>query len=182
MAEWITHQPPVNARSGEYQLTAEFDDTNNRRWRVSGVWIGQGARPEPRSIEITGLSSPLTAEAIRRLPLGTVLREMQRVAAAGYASAADGVMPEGWEDDDELGEPGDFAPLFEVPAHYWNSVRGRARPAALLEHVAHVYRNAYAARLPVTRAVADATNCSPSTAGKRIMAARKAGLLEGVGE
>jgi hypothetical protein len=47
--------------------------------------------------------------------------------------------------------------------------------------VANVYREAWDLREPVTEAVAVAFGISKSTAGKRIMAARAAGLLEGVG-
>lgn len=57
---------------------------------------------------------------------------------------------------------------------------GRRLSPDLLAEVARLYRQAYAARRPVTEAVAEGTNCKPSTASKRIMAARKAGLLDDI--
>ena len=59
--------------------------------------------------------------------------------------------------------------------------RGRTRTLADHEGVATVYRSAYERGDPVTEAVARAFHVSRSTAGKRIMAARRAGLLEGIG-
>ncbi len=50
-----------------------------------------------------------------------------------------------------------------------------------LEQVAAVYRNAWIEGQPVTKAVAQAFRISRSTASKRIMKARRMGLLEGVG-
>jgi hypothetical protein len=47
-----------------------------------------------------------------------------------------------------------------------------------LTSVADVYRDAYSKGLSVQKAVADAFGLCPSTAGKRIMKARQAGLLE----
>jgi hypothetical protein len=47
-----------------------------------------------------------------------------------------------------------------------------------LSSVADVYRDAYSRGLSVQRAVAEAFGLCPSTAAKRIMKARQAGLLE----
>jgi transposase len=58
----------------------------------------------------------------------------------------------------------------------------RGRPASddELRTVAAIYVEAKADRAPVQAAVAEAFGISPSTAAKRIMAARRAGLLDAV--
>jgi hypothetical protein len=60
--------------------------------------------------------------------------------------------------------------------------RGRRLSPAVLEEVAHVYRQAHAVGEPKQAAVAKAMGISRSMAAKRIMAARQAGLLEGIGQ
>ena len=59
--------------------------------------------------------------------------------------------------------------------------RGVALTPEDLQGIVAVYRSAWVERRPVTEAVAEAAGVSKSTAGKRIMAARRAGYLEGVG-
>jgi hypothetical protein len=51
-----------------------------------------------------------------------------------------------------------------------------------LGEIARVYREAYMWGRPVTDAVAGAFHVSRSTAGKRILAARRAGLLDQMGD
>jgi len=60
--------------------------------------------------------------------------------------------------------------------------RGTPITDAQLEHVASIYKQAKATNQPVTQAVADAFHISVSTAGKRILKARNAGLLPPVKE
>ncbi len=57
------------------------------------------------------------------------------------------------------------------------SRQGKQHTEDDLREVAKIYNAARKARLPVQRAVADAQGISVSTATKRIMAARKAGII-----
>jgi len=59
--------------------------------------------------------------------------------------------------------------------------KGVAVTPDALDEVAAVYREAWKRGAPVTDAVAQRFHISRSTAGKRIMMARKAGLLDGIG-
>lgn len=61
------------------------------------------------------------------------------------------------------------------------SRQGRAHSDDDLREVANIYMAAYMARVPVQRAVANAQGISVSTAVKRIMAARKAGMIKSSG-
>jgi hypothetical protein len=51
-----------------------------------------------------------------------------------------------------------------------------------LGEIARLYRESYVWSRPVTEAVAGAFHDSRSTAGKRILAARRAGLLDRMGD
>ena len=54
---------------------------------------------------------------------------------------------------------------------------GRPYTDEELQHVANLYMTAWERQIPVQRSVADALDISLSTAAKRIMAARKRGLI-----
>jgi hypothetical protein len=73
----------------------------------------------------------------------------------------------------ELADP-TAASFEEIAGPY----RGRPLSMEQLERVAAVYLDAWGKGLPVTAAVADHFCIAKSTAAKRIMAARKAGLLD----
>lgn len=59
-----------------------------------------------------------------------------------------------------------------IPAH-----AGRKHTDKELKHVAQLYEIAYRNRIPVQQFIANAFKISPSTAAKRIMAARKHGFI-----
>ncbi|MCG3772603.1 MAG: hypothetical protein JW384_03818 [Nitrosomonadaceae bacterium] len=61
------------------------------------------------------------------------------------------------------------------------SRQGRAHSDEDLQTVADIYTAARKARIPVQRAVANTQGISVSTAAKRIMAARKAGMIKSSG-
>ncbi len=134
--------------------------------KVCAQWDVIDGRGEPHRVVIfTEPRRPVTAEAVRRLPLGTILGGMRRDLA--------------WE----AGFPGIQSdarqPVYEAATV--GPRRGRPLLADDLRDVAGVYRAAWFDGRPVTAAVADRFGIAQSTAAKRIRAARKAGLLEGVG-
>jgi hypothetical protein len=59
--------------------------------------------------------------------------------------------------------------------------KGRRLEADELQQVADVYRAAHAEARPVNEAIRDAFDLTKDGAAKRIMAARRAGLLDGIG-
>ena len=127
--------------------------TTHKNWVFRSVWRERNGRLEPISLE---LSHPrMNGAAIRSLPLGTLLAQMRQQIVA--------------DDIDQV-----FKTL-------GRQQRGRTLTPEVLSKVAQVYRLAYSQGEPVQRAVAEAFDVAPSTATKRIMAARKAGLLEGIG-
>ena len=184
-------------------------------WLLEVEWGLIGGRVEPTRVSVTSAPSPpdtgvsqpqlrpVTADRLRRLPLGTAIAQLRAAGAA--QEFAERRLREG---DNELSElldlrhqagEGGFGRLWEqtseaIDAHQQNleemtrlheaaigPQRGRLRTQHDHELVAAVYRRAYAAGEPVTAAVAEHFHISTSTASKRIMAARQAGLLEGIG-
>jgi hypothetical protein len=127
-------------------------------------WRSAGGRAEPTSITITRVdSSPLTATTIRQLPLGDMIEEARREVAAH----ADLV---------EVLAPGSYGSLSARGPQ-----RGRSHTPEVLAEVAQVYRRAYYEGQSVQQAVAEHFTISPDAATKRIMKARAAGLLDGIG-
>jgi hypothetical protein len=111
---------------------------------------------------------PLAASHLRRIPLGAMLDD----ARALLRSTAHAI-------DHRTGGARTGDPVIDglVDSLTTGPHRGRALTRAQLQAVADVYINAKRRGWPVTDAVAEAFNVSKSTAGKRIMAARDAGLL-----
>ena len=131
--------------------------------KVGAEWALVDGRAEPvRVVVYTDPPRAITAEAVRRLPLGTVLGAMRRDLA--------------WEAPGIEGEHGRVREAAGTGPR-----RGRALLADDLREVADVYRHAWFEGRHVTQAVADHFRIAPSTAAKRIGAARNAGLLKGVG-
>jgi hypothetical protein len=177
--------------------TTDVLDDANRRWNVAARWFRRGGRFVPAEIAVrsgswvpsgitsgpSGRDQPVTAQAVRELPLGSIVAEMQ-AAIAEHLGSLPNAMKEIWTDDDDVIEvpyTERERQVFQDAAVSFGAGRGKRLTAPLLEAVAASYRIAWEAGRPVTAAVAEATHCSPSTAGKRIMKARKAGLLEGIG-
>lgn len=109
-----------------------------------------------------------TNSALRRLPGGEIIanarRELRELA------------------EDQPGYPGsdEFKRKRTDPAAEFGPHRGAPVSHDELVNAAEAFREAYPDG-GVTAAVAKACKVSASTAGKRIMAARKAGLLKGIG-
>lgn len=138
------------------------------QWLVETIWSQDGIRLEPLSVTVTSPdpdSAPVSAEVLRRLPIGS-LHQRARQVAAGITKMVPNNRPALPEVDHLL------AALEKSGAH-----RGVATSAQELEILATVYVSAYQAGESVTQAVADYFGISKSTAGKRIMKARTNGLL-----
>ena len=164
--------------------TAHLNDARQRFWRIEVKWSTEPMRGryEPASVAISRDGAAITAEGVRQLPLGTLIVDMRGEIADKIRRVATGPWIEGqavWEGQMPDDHPEERRALLEEAAVF-GVQRGRRLSGDLLEIVAATYREAYRTGQPVTQAVADRTGCSNSTAAKRIMAARKAGLLEGV--
>ncbi len=163
----------------EYQL-------DGARWALKTFWADRNGRLEPVSVEVRALDSDrmVQADLIRRIPIGTLQAEA-RADGAGQAEAfADAVAKD--PELTHLLEPwtGVAGPARYVDAEWagqfakLSAHRGVAASDAEIEEVARVYMQAWGLGLPVTAAVAAHFGIAKSTAAKRIMAARKAGLLD----
>lgn len=157
--------------SGEVEVQGWSTGRRGRTaYRVTSRWRVIDGRPEPTAVTIDrNDGGPITATAVRGLPLGEMLDEA-RSAGVTYArqvGRAAGV----WRD-------------LEVSVRALEGFvasgpqRGRGLSPAVLEEVAAVYRQARVDGRSVQQAVADHFVVAPDTASKRIMAARRAGLIE----
>jgi hypothetical protein len=136
----------------------------------SALWERRSGRWEPYQFTIHERTTkrPLSASRVRQLPMGELLWEMRLKIDADARQALDSTNP---------------AVRKDVAEQYLiqGSQRGRALTGDDLTAVAVAYRDAWEQGIPVTQAVSAACHLSRSGATKRIMAARKAGLLDGVG-
>ena len=129
-------------------------EVDGLHYRVSIDWKLLGGRQEPVAvtIESVGREHPVVADLIRRLPLGSIQRAHRQFWAVDKGSMAVGVGPH----------------------------RGSPLTPTDLEAVAGIYEEAWQVG-GVTKAVAEAFGISSSAASKRIIKARDAGLLDGIG-
>jgi hypothetical protein len=153
--------------------THPWPDPSGRLWQADVEWGTIGGRAEPISVTIrsAGNTHPVTAAAVRAFPLAEMIRFARRASSELNAAVAldPAVSPEGRREAKRR-------------ADQYSAQRGIALSPEGLQAVADVYKAAYVEGDGVTRAVADAFGIAPSTAGKRIMMARRAGLLKGIGE
>ena len=136
------------------------------RYPVRIYWAVIDGRYEPVEVTISGgAGRKIDAQLLRRLPFGQIVSTARRnhkdLVADTVRSEANAARRQ--------------AALQR--RKQWGPQRGVPLSPDDLDAVAAVYLAAYDAGLPVTRAVADEFDISPSTAGKRIWAARQAGLL-----
>jgi len=148
-------------------------------WAVVVEWAAIGGQLAPQSVTITSAMDPphpVTPAVVGRIPLGTIQREARRL----LVRSADAMRP--WIDKGGL--PPRFARFMEDHVALADVATGPQRGTRLtnadLEKVAEVYRDAADSAMPVQQAVADAFHISVSTAAKRIMRARAAGLLDDI--
>jgi hypothetical protein len=153
-------------------------------------WDTSGDRAEPVSVTISGGRAavelvPITSDMIRRLPFGSLVKQARSAAVPKeggewlrFAISLDGSPPE--PEDFSKGDA--FLRRVEElrPSLAAGSRRGSSLDEEVLGDVAHVYRQAWRAGMPVTATVAEAFHIAKSTAAKRIMKARAAGLLDDI--
>jgi hypothetical protein len=157
----------ITGSSRKGLTTRQTAEADGRSWEVTTRWQQIGGRFEPVEVTVEGVEPgmPLTATTMRQLPIGTLHEEARRYAA-GIRETSDGA---GRMDEDLIA----LAPV--------GSKRGSELTDVDLKATAKVYRRAYDGGEPVTKAVADHFGISTSAAAKRIMRARDAGLLDGIG-
>jgi hypothetical protein len=175
------HHTPESRADGTWRTGVWWYDDRRNVWEVFVEWRPERGRLEPAGVTVTSRTAKVTAEAIRRLPLGTMFVDMQRHAERMFAEVATARVIGPNKHTIDSSPDAEWRTAYADVAKQFGTQRGRRLSHDQLETVAEVYREAYRDRKPVTKAVADATGCSLSTAGKRIMAARKAGLLQGTG-
>jgi hypothetical protein len=185
-----------------------FTDDRGRRWSVTTAWDLFDGRIEPVEVVIRAVPpGPLTAEALRRLPLGTRFNEIRQEIASIMRHLA--VRHPPWEEltEDERsswlafldagwGRPHSLAEAerayrWMIPVDLTDEDRaaalavadglearkGRTLTSDHLHVVADVYRTAWREGADPRRAVAEHFHLSDSGAAKRIRAARDAGVL-----
>jgi hypothetical protein len=155
------------------QHVEQFAETDGVPWRVETTWAVRGGRPEPIIVTVHApeRDRPVLGKTIRRLPFGQLQQEARRDATRMetiFKTRAGDAGGEARQLYQELGTAfGEIA----------GSHQGRRASQAELEEIAAVYTEAWGKGDPVTEAVAKHFHIAPSTAAKRIMATRKAGLL-----
>lgn len=141
-----------------FEVTAKFRPVNGR--------------PEPVEVTIKN-GDGVSANRVRQLPLGDMLAEGRKAAdrqAQILAAAQEQI----------AGQPAQAKRTRSA----WADVgpqRGRPATTEELEHVAAVYREAWSKGESVTKAIKVAFGLTQSGAAKKIMVARKNGLLDGIG-
>jgi len=130
-----------------------FTDKIGKKWDVTLTTKLINGRQEIVSVKIeTTDSKPVSRKALSSISLEEILR-------------------------DELKEKSPALSRI-LKQREKTSHQGRAHSDDDLQAVADIYMAAHMARVPVQRAVANAQGISVSTASKRIMAARKAGMIK----
>ncbi|MGD9701572.1 MAG: hypothetical protein AB7Q42_06035 [Acidimicrobiia bacterium] len=151
----------------------EWVDSTGRTWVTECEWAEVNGRMEPVRLVLTPGAAdavtdsidpnsyrPISAALIREMPIGKILADVRQRSANWFAWAK----REGHED---------AAARLDT----YNRPRTKPLDQAELEQVADIYRAAWYQGAPPVVAVADALNLPHSTAAKRVMKARKAGLL-----
>ena len=145
-----------------YQLEV---DHNGRGWQITFDWGEFDGRHEVIGCHITSCPDgqgepqmPITAEVIRKLPLGTIIRAPKRHHEQNELRAAE--QHGGSRDDTAKWGPKRGQALPRRPARGG----GRIQPRLAVVHAGH-------------RGCSDGVQCGPEHGRQRIMAARKAGLI-----
>jgi hypothetical protein len=160
-----------------YHSSSRHEEPDGSEWFLELEWVLWAGRAEPISIKVAaawseGQPRPISVSDVRQLPIGTWIAEVRAGNELQARIVGEELMAQG------LMTPVNAAELVEQ----WGPHRGRTSPTAELQRVADAYMAAFRMGEPVTDAVAKACGVSESTAGKRIMRARRAGLLPEVGK
>lgn len=156
-------------RCGPTTTSVEVTDERGNTWIVTTELAVIGGRMEPSVVTVRSQGEPITRETMKSIPFGGIFTETRTVDRRGMEWLA-----EQWSD------PRVRADHRKENAALFGSRRGRTLDDETLAVVASAYREAFAKGESVVRAVAAACHISESTAGKRIRAAKNAGLLEEV--
>jgi hypothetical protein len=177
-AKWATRWDPTP--DGTQINSWQYPQLDDARWLVQTTWSAVGPRLEPVMVTVASFQQgedlkqvPVTADVFRRLPLGNLQRDLRSQYVAYAAHLRDVPLP-----TERIKE------MVTNLADRLNSVgghKGSATSTEELQEVAAVYRKAWASGLSVTEAVREHFSLSESGAGKRIMKARAAHLLDDVG-
>jgi hypothetical protein len=135
-------------------------------WQVITKWDVVGSRAEPTELRLLPpRGKSVSTDQVRRLPLGRILAGSRQALTNSARMVG------------QLPQLGGVAPEFTAA----RPQRGRRLGRDALEEVARVYREAWLLGRPVNEAVREAFTLSRDGAAKRIVAARRAGLLDDVG-
>ncbi len=138
-----------------------WTDQSGMRWRLVIEVATIRGRNEPVALSITAVEAgyALSQSTVRAIPFASFLRNDKSVIHQRI---------------DPSGPTGSMRAMSPTPPKR----EGRRYTDYELQRVAIIYRDAYKARVPVQRAVADALEIPLSTAVKRIIAARKRGFID----
>jgi hypothetical protein len=136
-------------------------------WKIVTVWAVGHLRPEIEELTFIAPAGELTPSKIKALPLSTILGRIRAEVSPAARLLGTALRDQGLDGLQTVSAKGPR--------------RGRELSSSLLQEVAAVYHRANSAdtakRTSVTAAVSEHFNITPSTAKKRIMAARAANYL-----
>lgn len=170
--EWIA--PP--GEQGHWRATRDFNDPVKRRaWQVEIELIHRQGRIEPTAIRLSELDGrPITAESVRDIPWGSLIRDIRIDAAALYQRSSEKIRENYLANgQDALAKaPNDWSKMALKFADGTRSV-----DSGMLEDVAALYRRAALDGNKPTAEIALALSVSRSTAARWVRRARDRGLL-----
>jgi len=135
-----------------------WEDSEERTWNIAIKWAKTDGAPRPVGITITLAEGDgaLNSALLRELPIGALARfDLQHEGARRPQNSWGQIKPK------KLIGP----------------QRGQALEPELLKMIARLYEEAVMNGQPPSKAIAREMNISPSTAAKRIMAARRSKFL-----
>jgi hypothetical protein len=159
-----------HAREFAGRQTLEWTDPlTSESFVIVITFIDVGGRAEPSEVTVkSNLAQGLgivSGAALRRIPFSRLIAEARTAHLTMNKHLAESM---------EATERGEQV---LATARLFAPRRGKALTSEVLETVAQVYREAYRVGKNPVQAVADAMQLSPSTASKRVIAARRLGYL-----